>query len=188
MRLNQVSISISRFGKAVPKDYPEKMQHISVYSDSSASVFEALSMAYCQAINAIREYQNVAVRTDVCVNAEDRLYGGMLNRRNDDAAVYYYDQRLPMLKDLLYCLEHAEEIIGIIRNSSDRAAASAALQEQLGLSEARARAALRIRFDLFTMDEVEEVRAEVRKAEEALGRREESRKDAMTESKTEETP
>ena len=73
MRLNQVSISISRFGNAVPKDYPADRQHINVYSDSSESVFEALSMAYCQAVNAIREYQPVAARTDVNVNVENRL-------------------------------------------------------------------------------------------------------------------
>ena len=174
MRLNQVSISITRFGREVPKDYPADRQHISVYSDSSASVFEALSMAYCQAVNALREYQPVAARTDVSINAENRLYGGLLSRRHSDTLdMEYYDKRLPMLKDLLYCLDNAEEIIGIIRRSPNRAAASATLQEQLGMTEARARAALRIRFDLFTMDEAEKVRAEVQKAEEILRDREE---------------
>lgn len=131
MRLNQVRISISRFGAAVPKDYPANQQHISVYSDSSDSVFEALSMAYCQAVNTIREYQPVAACTDVCINAEDRLYGSLLHRRHGDTpAMEYYEKRLPMLKDLLYCLGKAGPIIDMIRHSPNRAAASESAEKE----------------------------------------------------------
>ena len=48
MRCNQVSISIERFGKYVPKNYPASVQKINVYCDDYDSIYAALSKAYAQ--------------------------------------------------------------------------------------------------------------------------------------------
>ena len=68
MRCNQVSISIERFGKHVPQDYPADVQRINVYCDSGDSIYAALSKAYAMAINELSEYERIGVRTDVYTN------------------------------------------------------------------------------------------------------------------------
>lgn len=45
MRCNQVSITIERFGKYVPENYPADVQRIHVYCDDSLNIYAALSKA-----------------------------------------------------------------------------------------------------------------------------------------------
>lgn len=58
MRSNQVEIKIRRFGDEVPSDYNSDKQIISVYADSN-NLFEALSVAYSEAIQKLQEYEQI---------------------------------------------------------------------------------------------------------------------------------
>ena len=58
MRSNQVEIKISRFGDAVPSTYNDHRQIIQVYADSN-NLFEALSVAYSEAIKELQKYENI---------------------------------------------------------------------------------------------------------------------------------
>lgn len=58
MRKNQVEIKISRFGDAVPSTYDDDRQIISIYADSN-NLFEALSVAYSEAIRELQKYEEI---------------------------------------------------------------------------------------------------------------------------------
>lgn len=58
MRKNQVEIKISRFGDAVPSTYNDDRQIISIYADSN-NLFEALSVAYSEAIRELQKYEEI---------------------------------------------------------------------------------------------------------------------------------
>ena len=58
MRSNQVEIKISRFGDEVPSAYNNDRQIISVYADSN-NLFEALSVAYSEAIRELQKYEKI---------------------------------------------------------------------------------------------------------------------------------
>ena len=58
MRKNQVEITIRRFGEDVPKSYHSDRQIINVYADSN-NLFEALSVAYSELIQALQKYENI---------------------------------------------------------------------------------------------------------------------------------
>jgi hypothetical protein len=58
MRSNQVEIKIRRFGDEVPSFYNSDKQIISVYADSN-NLFEALSVAYSEAIQKLQEYEQI---------------------------------------------------------------------------------------------------------------------------------
>ena len=58
MRTNQVEIKISRFGDEVPSTYNEDVQVIKVYADSN-NLFEALSVAYSEAIRELQNYEKI---------------------------------------------------------------------------------------------------------------------------------
>ena len=85
MRCNQVTITIDRFGKYVPKNYPSNVQRIHVYCDDFKSVYAALSKAYAMAINELAQYEDIGVRTDVYTNefsnGDRKLHGVLPNDR-----------------------------------------------------------------------------------------------------------
>ena len=58
MRKNQVTIKISRFGDEVPENYGGDKQIIAVYADSN-NLFEALSVAYSEAIKELQKYETI---------------------------------------------------------------------------------------------------------------------------------
>ena len=58
MRSNQVEIKIRRFGDEVPPSYGSDKQIISVYADSN-NLFEALSVAYSEAIRRLQIYEEI---------------------------------------------------------------------------------------------------------------------------------
>ena len=69
MRKNQVEITISRFGDEVPSAYNDDRQIIRVYADSN-NLFEALSVAYSEAIRELQNYETIPSfgRVNVCNN------------------------------------------------------------------------------------------------------------------------
>jgi len=74
------------------------------------------------------------------------------------------------MNDILFCLEHEGYIRWIIRRNPDKAAAAAALQQQLGMTESQVRTALQINpdFDKFTPDAIDEVRRTILNTEAIL--------------------
>ena len=63
MRNNQVEIKISRFGDEVPPTYEKNGEHkkeqiIRVYADSN-NLFEALSVAYSEAIKELQRHEKI---------------------------------------------------------------------------------------------------------------------------------
>lgn len=58
MRNNQVEIKIRRFNEEVPLSYKNDSQIISVYADSN-NLFEALSVAYSEAIKELQKYEEI---------------------------------------------------------------------------------------------------------------------------------
>ena len=58
MRRSQVEIMISRFGDDVPSTYNDDKQVIRVYADSN-NLFEALSVAYSEAIRELQNYETI---------------------------------------------------------------------------------------------------------------------------------
>lgn len=175
MRLNQVDICIDRFGKEVPKGYPADRQRIHVYSDSN-NLFEALSMAYAQAVNVIREWQPVAARTDITTNADTSLGGKLLGRDyRDDWRLEYYKESLAMQKDLLYVIEHSEQVLGIIRQSGDKDEARRRLMAELNMDMEQVNSVFRIRFEMFTQDEIAGIKEDIEKIEQHLRSREEAK-------------
>ncbi len=172
MRLNQVGISIERFGKEVPKGYPADRQRIHVYSDSN-DLFEALSVAYAQAVNVIREWQPVAARTDITTNADTSLSGKLLGRRyEDDWRLEYYSESLAMQKDLLRMVEQSDQILNIIRTSRDKAEARKRLMAELDMNAEQVNSVFRIRFEMLTQDEIAGIKEDIEKIEQQLRSRE----------------
>lgn len=55
MRKNQVTIKIERFGDQVPEIFNANSLEINVYADSN-NVYEALALAYQEALNQIKTY------------------------------------------------------------------------------------------------------------------------------------
>ena len=58
MRCNQVTIKIERFGKYVPKSYPDDVQRIGVYCDDYHSIYKALFKACFLAIKELVKQNN----------------------------------------------------------------------------------------------------------------------------------
>ena len=57
MRKNQVEIKVRRWDE-VPSSYNDDIQIISVYADSN-NLFEALSVAYSEAIKELQKYEKI---------------------------------------------------------------------------------------------------------------------------------
>lgn len=72
MRSNQVEIKIRRFGDDVPLAYNDDKQIINVYADSN-NLFEALSVAYSEAIRKLQTYESIPSfgAVSVCDNHEN---------------------------------------------------------------------------------------------------------------------
>lgn len=58
MRKNQVEILIRRFEGQVPSSYNNDIQIIKIYADSN-NLFEALSVAYSEAIQELKKYESI---------------------------------------------------------------------------------------------------------------------------------
>lgn len=165
MRKNQVNINICRIHDQVPVSYPEERQIISIYSDSN-NLYEALGSAYAKAIDTIAEWERVAVRTNISTNADGALSGKLLGRLyTENTELENVDKRLELNRELLFYIEHSEDILRIIKSSKDKATARKVLQDRMSLSQQQIASILRLRFDMFTLSEVEEIKEDIRRME-----------------------
>lgn len=76
MRSNQVTLRINRYAEAVPESYDSDRQIIDVYADSN-NLFEALAVAYNEAMNELQKYEKFPYFGDRIVSnnlTDDRLY------------------------------------------------------------------------------------------------------------------
>ena len=161
MRCNQVTITIDRFGKYVPKNYPSNVQRIQVYCDDFKSVYAALSKAYAMAINELAQYEDIGVRTDVYTNefsnGDRKLHGVLPNDRTrfeeDINLEYYDDMNMQVCSDFLWTHEHSGEIINTIKKCKDEHEMKAVLKEKFGLDDYQVRKLSQIRLGMFTEEE-----------------------------------
>lgn len=164
MRLNQISISITRFGSQVPKGYPEDRMNVNIYTDSN-NLYAALSKAYAKAINVMEEWERVAVRCDISTNAEGTVFAEVLNRRYDENyELEYYDKKIEMNKKLLGYIENSTAILDVIKSSSKENVRNN-LYEKLGYSLEEANNILRINFGMMTAEDIEAIKKEIAELE-----------------------
>lgn len=171
MRKNQVSILIDRFGDQVPKNYSKDTQHVHVYADSN-NVYEALSKAYCEAINLLGEYEDIPSfgRCDCTTNLDDTFYGNLLGKKAEISE--HYDRRAKDLKDIVFSIEHSEEILKVVRESEDKDEARKNIMKCFNRTEQQANNILRLRWSLFTKQEVTEIREDLDKCLKIISERE----------------
>lgn len=174
MRCNQVRISIERFGKYVPKDYPGEIQRISVYVDDFESIYAALSKAYALAVDELAEYEQIGVRADVRTNEyfksdyremHGKLPKGKL-RYEDDVNWEYYDSRLELCEDYIWVYEHINEILEVIKGSKNNRDMIVSLKEAFNLSDYQIKKLLQFRFDMLTEQEYKNYKDEVTRIDE----------------------
>lgn len=176
MRCNQVSISIERFGKYVPEDYPADVQRIHVYCDDFSSVYAALSKAYAMAVNELNEYEQIGVRTDLYTNEFSHMdyremHGTIPIRRRkyeDDVDWQYYDTSLELYKDYIWVYEHGEELFEVIKKCREREDIALALKERFGLNDIQIRKLSQIRMDMLTKERYESAKEEIEKMEKEI--------------------
>ena len=169
MRKNQVSINIQRFGNEVPLGYPLKTQVIRVYSDSN-NLFAALSKAYAKAINAIEEWERIAARTDISTNAEGKFSGLLLGRKyEENIRLEYPSDSLQMHKELLGYIEKSDLILAVIKSSVNLADARERLERELGYTQQQIQSIFRLRFELFTKEDVQKIKTVIDNLEKIVG-------------------
>lgn len=173
MRCNQVSISIERFGKYVPKDYPADVQRIHVYCDDFKSIYAALSKAYAMAINELAQYEQIGVRTDIYTNEFSRAdYRQMHNavfesksKYEDDVNLQYSDTLIQLYRDLIWAYEHSGEIIDVIKQCKDAGGMKETLMDRFDLNEYQVKKLSQIRFEMLTEKEYQSYKKEIERME-----------------------
>ena len=180
MRTNQVGITIERTGEQVPEGYPKpdmklpvregrgirfeetpRTEYVHIYSDSG-DLFEALSMAYAQAVNAIREWDRVPVMTEVRTNSGLVLTGEMLGRHfRDELQFEYTDWGERLVREQLGFVERSDEIMDVLTSSVDRVEARRRLISELSFTPHEADMVFRMDFSMFTKEAVAELRGEI---------------------------
>lgn len=173
MRCNQVSLTIERFGKYVPENYPADVQRIHVYCDDSLNIYAALSKAYALAINEIAEYEQIGARTDVYTNEFSRedyreMHGALLETKRkyeEDVNFQYRDTDIQLCEDRIWVYEHAEQILEVLKECEDSDSVKAALKDKFQLSDYQIRKLSQTRLDMMTKQEYSEAKKkqEIRK-------------------------
>lgn len=160
MRCNQVSIFIERFGRYVPKNYPSSVQRISVYSDDSESIYEALAKANALAINELNAHEEIGVRSYLSTNAYSKTDYKELhpispreeNRYEDDLELQFTYKADKLRNDRIWAHENIDEIVDVIRNSESKLEARTFLKERFDLSEFQINKLFSMRLDMFSKD------------------------------------
>lgn len=161
MRCNQVSISIERFGKYVPPNYPEKVQRIQVYCDDYESIYAALSKAYALVINELAEHENVGIRTDVYTNEFSHLdhkkLCGVLpvekRKYEEDVNHEYYNIALQLYKDRIWVYENLGSILEVLKECATSEEIVAKMKERFGLDDYQIRKLSQMRLDVLNKEE-----------------------------------
>lgn len=170
MRLNQVSISITRFGPQVPKGYPKDRMDVNIYADSG-NLYAALSKAYAKAINVIEEWERVAVRCDIATNADGTVLAETLNRRYDENyELEYYDRKIEANKKLLGYIENSAAILDVIK-SSRKEDVRGNLSEKFGYTLEETNNILRINFGMMTAEDIDAIKNETAELEARLAKK-----------------
>ncbi len=168
MRRNQLNLTITRFGEAVPDAYPEDTQIIHVYADDN-NLYAALTKLFATAVNEIAEWERINVRTDISNNAYGDITAKILGRKySENNDLEYTKKRLQMDKELLGYIENSTKILDVIKNSRDQKDVRKNLEEKLGYTQNEIASILRLRFDSFTQDEVDAIKEEIKKLESIL--------------------
>lgn len=160
MRCNQVSINIERFGKYVPKDYPETVQRIHVYCDDYESIYAALSKAYALVISELAEHEKVGARTDVYTNefakSNYREMHGTIpiikRKYEDDVNLQYYDTDKVLCEDRIWIYENARDILETILECEDSVMVEVKLKDNFGLNDYQIRKLSQIRLDMLNKE------------------------------------
>lgn len=179
MRCNQVSISIERFGKYVPENYPEDVQRINVYCDDYESVYTALSKAYALAVNELAEYEPIGVRTDVYTNEFSSIdsrgmHGAILKpvkKYEDDVNLQYYDTDIQLCEDRIWVYENAEAIMAVLRECDDENQVEAKLKDAFGLDNYQIRKLSQMRLDMLTKKDYIDAKEKIEKLRAAKKKR-----------------
>lgn len=161
MRCNQVPITIERFGKYVPENYPADVQRIHVYCDDSLNIYAALSKAYALAINELAEYEQIGARTDVYTNEFSRedyreMHGALLETKRkyeEDVNFQYIDTDIQLCEDRIWVYENAEKILEVLKKCEDNDGVKAALKDKFQLNDYQIRKLSQMRFDMLTKQE-----------------------------------
>lgn len=158
MRRNQVSIFIERFGKYVPKDYPNYIQRISVYCDDGASIYAALAKANAMAVNELNEYETIGARSYVSSNAYAKYdYREMNGVEPKDKSNYDDDLELEftyksdkLRSERIWVYENLDEILGVIQAAANKNDLIFNLKDKFGLDDLQVRKILSVRLDMLT--------------------------------------
>lgn len=164
MRLNQVSLNITRFGREVPKGYPENIMHVKIYADSN-DLYAALSKACAKAVNVMEEWERVGARCDITTNADGNVLSDAVCRRyNENYELEYYENRIDMNKKLLGYIENSTAILDVIKSSTKENVRNN-LHEKLGYSPEETNNILRINFGMMTAEDIEAIKKETAEME-----------------------
>lgn len=160
MRCNQVTIKIERFSESCPKNYPNDIQEISVYCDSYDNIYTALSKAFSQCINELSKYEKNVVCCDVSMNENQN---NQLLKRNllfKDTSNEYDDlkQKLNFLNNKLWIIEHAEDVIKLIKESKNVKEAKLNIQKKYGLDDDQIELIFEMSFDLLIQEDVDNIK------------------------------
>ncbi|MFN4182590.1 MAG: DNA topoisomerase (ATP-hydrolyzing) subunit A, partial [bacterium] len=134
---------------------PEYIRHYLLQHTSLESTFNAVFLVLDNGVPKL-------------MNLKDLMMGFLNHRRSTvrrrtQFRLEQAERRAHILTGLMIALEHLDEVIDLIRNSSSPAEAQAGLMQQYGLSEAQAQAILDIRLSTLTSLEREKVKAELEK-------------------------
>ncbi len=99
-------------------------------------------------------------------NADQNIAGSFLGKRHEDAfGMQYLEERLNLQKDLLFNLENSQEIIEILKLSDNKDTAREKLTERFGFSHSQIQNLFRVRFNMFTQEEIEEIKKDIARIE-----------------------
>ena len=169
MRKNQLSIVLTRFGDQVPEGYTKKEQVINVYADSN-NVYEALSKGYAEVINLLLEYEPEHFgRCQGVTNADGSFYSRMLGKEIEISE--YYGEAIEDLEDIIFYAENALDILTIIKDSNNVDDARETLMQKYELPAHKVNKIMRLRFAMFTKNDVNELKDRRDKCKEHLAKR-----------------
>lgn len=167
MRLNQLSLKITRYGEQVPKGYPEDRMIVNIYADSN-NLYEALSKLQAKAVNVMEQWERVGARCDITErrdNINHPISEKLLVRRYDEnRELEYTKSRLEMQKQLLGYIEKSTEILDIIKNSTKENLRNN-LINKFNYTEMEVENILRINFGMLTADDVQEIKNDIEQLE-----------------------
>lgn len=156
MRNSQINLTLRRYSKEVK----ENLRTISVYSDSNNDMY-AISSAFASLINVLLENENTTARTDIFTDDSGITAEMLGNGYFNDIRFDYVEQRIVLYKELLNYIENSSRIFEIISTSSNQEEARHRLRNEHGYNDEQVSFIFRIRFDMLTISETEQLRKDI---------------------------